>query len=118
MDVNHLSPMDKWNLVARYTDNFEQPKPQFDENEGEIEEIEIEDAKTLKVKKSRHTRESASRTTFKSPPAMLFLSLTSIIETDEVLSFSPCSSQPVYVETSRDIPLDPEDVNRLIFRDL
>lgn len=104
--VSHLSTLDQWQLLCKYTNRFERIDETLESKSDKINGPE-------KSTKSRKSQRKASKLEIpENPePTLLFLSLDDSLDRDvEIPGITPCWSHQVFVESCRDFPLDPKQV--------
>ncbi|XP_024947122.1 androglobin-like, partial [Cephus cinctus] len=106
LDTSHLSPMDKWEFLTKYAQHFEWPVQEPDKN------TDISTTKKATVSKRAKPRVKSINALENPSPVVLFATLTDMrdVAALNVPGIAPCWSHPVYIELSRDIPLDPTEV--------
>ncbi|XP_043256429.1 androglobin-like [Colletes gigas] len=139
LEIDYLSPKDKWDFLRKYADHFEweteatehasrskissDGKPSKDTVRTKKSKNTERSKKTKSTERSKTSKESGrtkkSKNIVQKPtvlskpqPVTLFLGLDDMktLSSETVPGLSPCWNHFIYVAQSRDIPLDSKDV--------
>lgn len=115
MNVSHLSPRDQWEFLTKYAKHFEWPG---DEEAASESAKSIVPEKATKSRKAKPTERKKLQVLEKPRPTLLFLNLgdTRDVDAAEIPGITPCWNHQIYVELSRDVPLDPAQVRSRLYR--